>query len=213
VDRADVDALERGAAAVGLHLDAPAVSLLTRFLDGLAEWNSRIRLTGERSFPALVKHTVDSLAVVQSLPARGLVVDIGSGGGFPGIVLAVVRPDLDFVLLDARRRAVSFLRETARRLPLPNVRALHRRAEDALDELGQRAAAVVSRAVRLDEYLALAAPLVEDDGVILAMQMPGRSVMAEAAATRVDLALVEERAYTLPGAGRRALLVFRRRRP
>lgn len=214
MDRRVVDALARGAADVGHPLDVRSAAALVRFLDGLSEWNARIRLTGERSPAALVRHMLDSLAVVSALPqAPGrLVIDVGSGGGFPGIVLAIARPDLDFVLLDARRRAVSFLRETARNLPLPNVRALHRRAEEAASELGGRGAAVVSRAVRLDVYLRLAAPLVADDGVVLAMQTPGRAA-AERAAAGTGLELVDERIYELPGAGRRALHVFRRVRP
>jgi 16S rRNA (guanine527-N7)-methyltransferase len=213
VDRRDVDALAEGALDVGIRLEASTLSALVRFLEVLIEWNARIRLTGERSPAALVKHVLDSLAVVPRLPASGLVVDVGAGGGFPGIVLAIARPALDVVLLDARRRAVSFLREATRRVGLGNVQALHRRAEEMTDALGGRADAVISRALRLDDYLALAAPLVADDGVVLAMQTPGRGYAARDAATAASLELIEEHDYTVPGAGRRTLLVFRRRRP
>jgi 16S rRNA (guanine527-N7)-methyltransferase len=213
LERREVDALARGAGDVGVRLDASSLSALVGFLDRLMQWNARIRLTGERSPGALVRHALDSLAVVPNLPARGLVVDIGTGGGFPGIILAIARPDLDFLLLDARRRAVSFLRETARALPLGNVRAVHRRAEDAVDDLAGRAAAVVSRALRLDDFLALAAPLVAEGGIVLAMQTPGRATTARSSAAAANLELVDEREYAVPGAGRRALLVFRHVRP
>jgi 16S rRNA (guanine527-N7)-methyltransferase len=210
VEGREVDLLAHGAGEIGVQLDGSTLAALVAFLDRLAEWNARIRLTGERSPEALVKHVLDSLAVVPHLPAHGLVVDIGAGGGFPGIVLAIARPDLRFVLLDARRRAVSFLRETARMLPLANVQAIHRRAEEVVGDLGGRAAAVVSRALRLDDFLALAAPLLADGGVILAMQTPGRASAARSWATAASLELVEEHAYAVPGAGSRALVVFRR---
>lgn len=213
MDRRDVEALARGAVDVGVPLDAPGEAAVVRFLDALTEWNARIHLTGERDPAALVRHALDSLAVVPGLPPAGLVIDVGAGGGFPGIILAIARPDLDFVLLDSRRRAVSFLRETSRSLPLPNVSALHRRAEEAVKELGGKAAAVISRALRLDQYLRLAAPLVAADGMVLAMQTPGRADVARSVAAEVGLALVSERGYLLPGAKRRALLVFRRARP
>ena len=209
----DVDALKHGAADLAIGLRPPAFAALVQFLDLLVAWNDRIRLTGEREPAGLVKHVLDSLAVVPSLPSSGLVIDVGAGGGFPGIVLAIARPDLEVILLDARRRAVSFLRETARVAGLPNVRALHRRAEDAVGELGGRAATVISRALRPDTYLPLAASLVADDGVVLAMQTPGRVESARVLAAQVGLTLAQERTYDVPGAGRRALLVFHRLRP
>jgi 16S rRNA (guanine527-N7)-methyltransferase len=140
------------------------------------------------------------------------VIDIGAGGGFPGIVLAAARPDLEFVLVDARRRAVSFLRETARSLPLPNVRALHRRAEELPADYARRAALVLSRAVRLDDVLRLAAPLLADDGSVLAMQTIGKAASARSAARVAGLELVDERRYEITGAGPRALLIFQRPR-
>src|SRR5262245_29632725 len=128
--------LRERAAAWGFSLDGAVLGRLERFLGLLRTWNLRIRLTGERDDDALVgKHALDSLAPTRYLPARGLVVDIGSGGGFPGIILGCVRPDLDLVLLDARRRPVSFLREVVRSIPLPHARALQLRVEEAVADV------------------------------------------------------------------------------
>src|SRR5262245_11665472 len=154
--------LRQRAAAWDLSLEAVALDRLGRFLDLLRTWNQRIRLTGEREEEVLVrKHTLDSLAPVRYLPARGLTIDIGSGGGFPGIILGCVRPDLGLVLLDARRRPVSFLREAVRDIPLPRARALQLRVEDAIEEmdLAGRAAVVIARALGVDVFLAHARDL------------------------------------------------------
>jgi 16S rRNA (guanine527-N7)-methyltransferase len=139
-------------------------------------------------------------------------VDVGSGAGFPGIILACARPDLEVVLLESRRRRVSFLRETLRSISLPKARVLEARAEDAARDhtLARRAAVVIARGVRLDAFLALAAPLLADAGEVIAMQTPRTAVVAEAAAEPHGLLLWRRHDYTLHGGAARTLLVFTR---
>lgn len=203
-------ALRAGARALGVDVPDAAVERLDRFLGLLETWNRRIHLTGERTRAVLLtKHVVDSLAPVRYLPDTGPVVDVGSGAGFPGIVLSCLRPELDIVLLEPRRRPTSFLREAIRSIALPRARALELRAEAAAKDpaLAGRCRAIVARAIRLDEFCVLAAPLLAPGGVAIAMQTP-RTALA-----RVDsapLVVSETRDYTLPGGERRRLVLFGR---
>jgi len=134
---AEETALVRGASALGVHLDAASIDRIGRFIDRLDIWNRRSHLTGDRDRSVLVrKHAVDSLAVVSELPASGTVIDIGSGAGFPGLVIGCSRPELALVLIESRRKPASFLSDALRSIPLPEARVLQIRAEDAArDEL------------------------------------------------------------------------------
>ena len=208
---ADVATLKTTAVQLGVEIDQDAIARVDRFLGLLLEWNQRFNLTGERDQGALVRrHVVDSAAPIPWLPQRGLIIDVGSGAGFPGIILSCLRPDLELVLIESRRRPTSFLREAIRGIPLPNARALEMRAEDAAREPGvaDQAAAVISRAIRLPLFLTLAAPLVSQTGSVIAMQTP------RTAANIPDvegLALRERRSYCLPDGEERVLLRFARR--
>jgi 16S rRNA (guanine527-N7)-methyltransferase len=207
-------ALRDKAAEVGFRLDEPGTQRIATFLAILNTWNRRMRLTGERDARTLAeKHVVDSLAVAPLLPTSGTIVDVGTGAGFPGVVLSCVRPDLETVLVDSRRRPVSFLREVIRRVPLPRTQALERRGQElATDEaLRESAALVVGRALRLDVLLLLASPLVGRDGIVVAMQTPGMA--AEEAARQGSahgLSLMRLHDYRLPGGENRRLLLFAR---
>jgi 16S rRNA (guanine527-N7)-methyltransferase len=205
--------LAAGARELGVELDPDTVGRLDRFLALLAVWNRRIHLTGERDRKRLIeKHLIDSLAPVAHLPPHGTVVDIGSGAGFPGIILACVRPDLNVALVESRRRPTSFLREVIRTIPLSATRAFESRAEEAVrnPELSCRAAVVIARAIRLDAFLGLAAPLLAPRGQAIAMQTPRTARLAASVAAGHGLELARRRDYRLPGGAPRTLLVFRR---
>lgn len=206
----DVDTLIAGAEALGVELSDDAAARILRHLDVLGVWNQRFHLTGERDRATLLtKHAVDSLALLGMLPNAGRLIDIGSGAGFPGIILACARPDLELVLIEPRRRPCSFLSETIRAIPLPRARVVESRAEETIAELGGSGAVVTSRALRLDLFLSLAEPLLADGGSVIAMQTP--RVDGFAAATPVGLELAETCDYTLPEGGEaRRLLRFTR---
>jgi 16S rRNA (guanine527-N7)-methyltransferase len=206
--------LLRGAGALAIAVDAESLARIGRFIDLLDVWNRRIRLTGDRDRRTLVrKHTVDSLAVVSELPARGIVADIGSGGGFPGLVLGCVRPDLSLRLIESRRRPASFLAEAIRTIPLPGATVLGTRAEDAGRDpaVAGRSDLVVSRAVRLESFLPPTASLVAPGGLVIAMQTPGVEVdYARETGLLYGLELSRHRDYRLPDGEGRRLLVFSR---
>ncbi len=150
---ADRDHLIAGAAALGIEISPSAATNLGRFADVLDVWAPKMNLISCRSAGELVeRHLLDSLALVAALPS-GCIVDLGTGAGFPGIPLAILRPDQRFVLVEARRRRASFLHEVRRTLDLPNVRVLEQRAETPPSEYAHTADAVVSRATWSDDAL------------------------------------------------------------
>jgi 16S rRNA (guanine527-N7)-methyltransferase len=206
--------LLRGAGALGIAVDSESLARVGRFIDLLDLWNRRVRLTGDRGRWTLVrKHTVDSLAVVSELPPSGSVADIGSGGGFPGLVLGCVRPDLDLRLIESRRRPASFLAEAIRTIPLPGATVIGTRAEDASRDLAVagRSDLVISRAIRLETFLPAGVSLMAPGGQVIAMQTPGVEIdHAREIGLQYGLELSRHRDYRLPAGERRRLLVFSR---
>ncbi len=102
------------------------------FLALLVKWNKAIRLTGSTERSALLQHLVEALSILPHLPP-GRVVDIGSGGGFPAIPLAIACPGQSFHLVEPIRKKVSFLRTCKRELHLDNLEVTRGR-DDALPE-------------------------------------------------------------------------------
>jgi 16S rRNA (guanine527-N7)-methyltransferase len=140
------DLLERGMAELGLERRPAAVDLLLRHLGEIETWNPALGLVKATGSELVVRHVLDSLAGVgafASLPAGSVVVDVGSGAGFPGVPLAVVRPDLRVVLLERSSRRATFLEHCVAVLGLGGL-GVH--AGDARSFAG-RADAVTLRAV------------------------------------------------------------------
>jgi 16S rRNA (guanine527-N7)-methyltransferase len=127
--------LADGVAALGLaaQVASEVQSKLLSYLFLLDKWNRTHNLTAIREPERMVTHhLLDSLAVLSHLPSRaGLrIVDVGSGGGLPGIPLAIVRPDWDVTLLDSNFKKATFLRQAAIELPLANVHVAATRVEN-----------------------------------------------------------------------------------
>ncbi len=116
-----------------MKVGADSADLLNLYLDELRRWGARTNLVGSTGSDALQRHVEDSLAAVPHLPAGSRVVDLGSGAGFPGIPLALHRPDLSVTLVEIRERRVSFLRHAVRTLDQGNLRVWRARIEDRPD--------------------------------------------------------------------------------
>ena len=116
--------------AFSLPLTEPQEQSLAHFLAELDAWRRRVNLTGRLSSEDLVSHALESVVGARLLPIRGTVVDIGTGGGFPGVPLAILRPDLSVTWLEPRERRAAFLRHVARALPVANAIVEAARAED-----------------------------------------------------------------------------------
>jgi 16S rRNA (guanine527-N7)-methyltransferase len=157
---------------------------LAAFAALLRAWNRRINLISSRDMPMIeTRHLADSLQLLPLLPAgEGPVVDLGSGAGFPGLVLAAAQPQRPFHLVEADRRKAAFLLTAAARLGLPHLQVHAMRAE-ALPLAGM--AALTARAFApLSALLPHAARLLAPDGV--AILPKGRSAETELAAARAD---------------------------
>jgi 16S rRNA (guanine527-N7)-methyltransferase len=181
-------------------LDGAALARLQRYLDLLQVWNARFHLTGDRDLETLIdRHVADSLAVAAEVPDAGHLVDIGTGAGFPGVVVACARPDARVTLIESRRRPVSFLAEAGRHVPLPSLRTILARAEDAASHgLLGTADVVVSRAVRADAFLPLAVTLLAAGGFVLLMTTAREGLgPVEEQARAVGLEVVASREYVL----------------
>lgn len=127
---------ELNAAIDALHIacDERTAARIARYHAMLADWNTRMNLTGDTDFAtSLDRHYTDSLAPLGNAPlfAQGAsLIDVGSGAGFPGLPLAIARPDLQVTLLDSLMKRIHFLDAVVKELGLTNVKLVHSRAED-----------------------------------------------------------------------------------
>jgi len=164
-----------GAKAFDLERGARHTDLFAAHAEALLWWNRKSNITAITDpLEVAVKHFLDSLAAAALIsPGTAALLDIGSGGGFPGIVLKIVRPRLAVTLIDAARKKVSFLRHVIRILELQDIEALHVRAENlAADQRHcRRFDVIVSRALSsLPAFVDLARPLLSGNGCMLAMK-------------------------------------------
>jgi 16S rRNA (guanine527-N7)-methyltransferase len=179
----------------GKTLDDSQESLLNRYLDLLLEANTRMnltRITGRTA--AEIQHIGDSLTLLQYLPKEAhKIADVGSGGGVPGIPLAILRPDVSMTLIESTKKKSLFLRQTVESLGLENVTVMDNRAEDVgRGALRETFDVVIVRAVATLDWLAeWCLPLVKKRGWMLAMK-------GQKAAEELDLAKV---AIKLMGGG------------
>ncbi len=154
--------LTEGVAALGLELAPAALGQLQIYLEELKLWNAKTNLTGLKTDRDIViKHFLDSLAVLPFLDGAASLVDLGSGAGFPGLVLKLARPQLALTLVEARQKKAAFLEYLASRFRLTGVEVVQTHLTPSLAQKWEpKVAAVVSRAAFiLPRLLELAAPL------------------------------------------------------
>jgi len=192
-----------------------------RYSQELLDWNTRMNLTAITDpEDVLLKHFLDSLSVlkVYDKPSARLL-DIGSGAGFPGLALKIVRPQWQVVLLEATGKKVIFLQHMIETLQLEHVEAVHGRAEEFAHRLDYRATfdLVTARAVAsLPVLLEYAAPYCRVGGQIILLkkgELEDELARGKRAAQEVGAVLKSDTAVLLPGlGGDRRLLVWEQRR-
>ena len=159
---------------VGVFLDRKQIRLFLIYLRELKEWNQKINLTSLKDDTSIIKnHFIDSLSIIPHLPSASSLLDMGSGAGFPGVPLKIVRPPLQVTLLEATRKKANFLRHLIRTLELSHITTIEGRAEavTAHDQPHPFFDIVISRALtRLRTFLLLGAPFVKKGGYLLAMK-------------------------------------------
>ncbi|HET6655185.1 MAG TPA: 16S rRNA (guanine(527)-N(7))-methyltransferase RsmG [Gammaproteobacteria bacterium] len=179
--------LQAGAAALGVTLDAAHCERLLAYLTLLDKWNQAYNLTAVRERTAMVDyHLLDSLSALPSLHGTR-VLDVGSGAGLPGIPLAIVCPERQFVLLDGNGKKTRFCVQAAGELALANITVERARVEDYRP--GQPFDTVISRAFAdIGRFAAAAGPLVAPGGRLVAMKgrLPEREIKGLPAGFRVN---------------------------
>ena len=162
--------LSRGLVALGLDLPPSAQEKLLAFAALLGKWNKVYNLTALRDADQVVSHhLLDSLAVLPHLGKAKRLADIGSGGGLPGIPLAIARPDLQVALVESNQKKSAFEQQAKIELGLANVSVHCERVEAWQPE--EKCDVVVSRAFSdLAEFVRLSGHLLVEGGALLAMK-------------------------------------------
>lgn len=217
--RQAAELLAQEAGKFEIELSETQISKLLAFGELVMEGNKRLNLTGKLDWPTyLYKHVLDSLSVLLYVEVAGKVLDVGTGAGFPGVPLAIARPDLHVTLLDSLRKRIEFLENACSELDLP-VELVWSRAEDFGRSQGrEQYQLVTSRAVaKLPVLLELCLPHVAPGGLFAAYKGPDvEEEMAEAGYALEELGgeLVQMPKIQLPqGYGTRHLLLIKKVRP
>lgn len=221
-----MDLLHDGAKALGLRLTAEHIAAFRLYYLQLVEWNSKFNLTAVTSYEDVqIKHFLDSLACLLAIPSPGvargepvpdvvplstaeaprLCIDVGTGAGFPGLPLKILRPSLQMTLLDSSHKKIRFLEHLVQALHLPDVDCRWGRAE----ELGQdshfreRYDVVLARAVAdLAELAEYCLPLCRKGGCFIASKgadVAGEIELASDAIRLLGGELGKVKTYALPG--------------
>lgn len=214
--------LQEGLASWGLSSLSEKLQDMVTFAELILETNQEVNLTRiVEAEEMAVKNFLDSLSLLQlDWPEQLRALDLGTGAGFPGVPLAIVRPQWEVVLLDSLRKRLSFLERACAELGVHNTEVLHARAEDAgrAPEHREQYDLVVSRAVAaLPVLLELAVPLVKVGGCFAAYKgADARAELEEAKGALKKLKIQVEQVFPLElphGMGQRSLLIFRKEQP
>ena len=188
------DELQQAAAAYGISLSARQLEQFDRYFSLLIEWNQKMNLTAiTEPHEVAVKHMIDSLSAYDAavFPESMSLIDVGTGAGFPGIPLKILRPDIHLTLLDSLNKRVRFLETVVTALGLTDVACVHARAEEAARQkiYRERFDMAVSRAVaRLPILAEYTLPFVKKGGYFVALK--GMKYQEEAAEASAALKLL-----------------------
>ncbi len=159
---------------LGINITDDMINKLNKYYEMLISWNEKINLTSiTQKEEVYLKHFYDSLTLIKSydLTKNISICDIGTGAGFPGLVLKVVFPNLNVTLVDALNKRVKFLNEVIKELNLKNIVAVHQRAEDFAKENREKFDIVTSRAVaKLNILNEICLPMVKINGYFIPMK-------------------------------------------
>jgi 16S rRNA (guanine527-N7)-methyltransferase len=178
----------------------------------LLDWNVKISLTTiTEPADAAIKHFFDSIIVLKYAPVEGALIDIGSGAGFPGIPLKIMRPELSVVLVEAVRKKANFLKQIIRLLKLDGIEVYNGRIE-VFDRYAAFDYAVSRAFSELGMFCRLAEPYIKSGGFLLAMKGSDAKEHAEIQDMAVrGLACTAIHSYELPlGKGLRSLIIMQK---
>ena len=159
---------------IDILLNQEQINQFYLYMQILLEWNEKINLTAiTKPEEIILKHFVDSITIAKYLKSNAKIIDVGTGAGFPGIPIKIIREDIQVTLLDSLNKRINFLNEIIEKLELVQIQTIHNRAEEAgkskkyrenFDIATSRAVANLST---LAEYLL---PFVKQGGQVIAMK-------------------------------------------
>lgn len=168
--------VKQKAQEIGYNLQEEQLEQFFTYKELLIEWNKKMNLTAiEQEEDIITKHFIDSLSIASYIPDTAKVIDIGTGAGFPGIPLKILKKDLSITLLDSLNKRITFLEEVIRNLSLENIQAVHARAEELAhkEEYREQYDIAVSRAVApMHTLLEYMLPYVKIGGKCICMKGP-----------------------------------------
>ncbi|MBQ9737037.1 MAG: 16S rRNA (guanine(527)-N(7))-methyltransferase RsmG [Clostridia bacterium] len=172
----DKEILKKGLKEWGYEISSEVEDKFFKYSNSLIEWNKKINLTALTEPKDIsIKHFLDSVSLIfnMEIPENSKVIDVGTGAGFPGIPIKIIRDDLDFVYIDSLNKRINFLKELSKSLDLKDVDFIHMRAEEAGHNNSLRAKFdfAVSRAVAPLNILAeYCIPLLKTGGTFAAFK-------------------------------------------
>lgn len=187
---------------------------LAKYKDLLIEYNKKFNLTAIKSDEEIyLKHFYDSLTLLKACTLKGntKLLDIGTGAGFPGLVLKIFYPDLKLTLLDSNHKKIEFLEVVIKELNLKNVTCINSRAESLPDTYREYFDIITSRAVaHLRILLELSIPYLKVGGLLIAMKGLSEEEMKESAKIleKLDSTIVDTIKFNLPIEGSNRSLVI-----
>lgn len=182
-----MERLKNALAIFNLDNSQETIDKFEKYMDLILEWNEKVNMTAITDRDEfIVKHFIDSLCCAgdERYKKAGSVIDVGTGAGFPGLPLAIVSPDKEFLLMDSLNKRIKIINEIIDTLGINNVKAVHGRAEEMArkKEYREQFDACVSRAVSkmsvLSEYCL---PFIKKEGWLIAYKGPDADREAEEA--------------------------------
>ena len=197
---------------IGIKPTEKQLNQLEKFYELLIEWNQKINLTRiTEKEEVYLKHFYDSLTIVKAIDLNKVdsLCDIGTGAGFPGIVLKIVFPNLRITLIDSLQKRINYLNEIIKELDLKDIEAIHVRGEDfkgSFDVVTSRAVANIEKLVNYTMHL------VSKDGVFIAMKGDIETELTKEVETKLNkkYQIIEVKKFLLPiEKSKRSLVVLK----
>ncbi len=206
----DKDFLINGAAQVGATITSSQAEVLCAYYEKVVECNKAFNLTAiteEKDFA--IKHIIDSLAGISEIPHGAKLCDIGSGGGFPSMPIAIARDDVSVTALDSTAKKMTFVSQSAKELGINNISTIAGRAEEKKSQFAKYDVVTARAVSALPILLELAMPFLKVGGIFLAYKTDESELDAAQNAMKV---LGAKHLHTtflnLPNGDKRAIMVF-----
>jgi 16S rRNA (guanine527-N7)-methyltransferase len=196
----------------GIFLNNEQIEMFEKYLFLIEEWNKKINITSIKNKEEVaIKHFIDSLLVLKHVYLSGIIADIGTGGGFPGIPLKIVEPSFEMFLIEPKRKRASFLKTVISNLSLEKITVFNGRAEN-FKEKG-KFDFTISRALSdINTFCELSLPLLKNGGCLVALK--GGEIEKELSSLQKHenkIKMISKNKFELPlKSGSRSIVVFQK---